>query len=210
MYIGRNKIYEGADGLIDTSLPMNADFMNARLEKKKEKIIAEATSDPDQMPAPAPVRKKVKEKKKEVPKVSKKQIAILEAEADAEAQRATHRYNLEKQIKEAELEKKEQEIALNKLKIAKLSGEVIPTELVMMIFAQHFKSVTTAFHQGADNFIMTIAKMAGLKREDMATIRGQLIDIVNESVRDGIDESKKNVKNIVREYSERRGVGEKK
>jgi hypothetical protein len=122
----------------------------------------------------------------------------------------TQKYNVEIQKRELELKKTEQEVELNRLKIAKLSGEVIPTDLVKVVFGQHFKSVTTAFHQGADNFISTIAKRAGMDRKDMAVMRNELIEVVNKAVKDAINDSKDSIDHIVGEYQQKRGVGEKK
>lgn len=204
-YVKRGKIFVSQDGMVDTSLPMNQKFMDERVKNAKNVPveIVPVVSAAAQKVAPV-----VKSKK-----MTKADALRLQREEEREArtaEEATQRYNLERQIKEAELEKKEQDIELNKLKIAKLSGEVIPTSLVKDVFAQHFKSVTTAFHQGCDNFIMTIAKVTGMKKEDMARMRGELIDIVNEAVRDGVAESKESVKNIVGEYKEKRGIGERK
>lgn len=200
-YIKRGKIHVGEDNLIDTDLPMNRDFMDSRVRNKKTAPPVAPVVEVVSTPAPKP-RKRTKEELQEAERQRKR--------AEKADEEATHKYNLDRQIKEAELEKKEQDIELNKLKIAKLSGEVIPTELVRVIFAQHFKSVTTAFHQGCDNFIMTIAKVTGMKKKDMARMRGELIEIVNEAVRDGVSESKESVKNIVGEYKEKRGIGERK
>lgn len=206
-YVKRGKLHVGADNLIDTALPMNQEFMDSRVKNKKTAPppvpVPVATPEPVFVPAPP------KGKVRKLTLNEKKDLLRLEKEVEIEAQAATHKFNLDKAIKEAELEKKEQEIELNKLKIAKLSGEVVPTELVKVIFAQHFKSVTTAFHQGCDNFIMTIAKVTGMKRAEMSAMRGELIEIVNMAVGDGIEESKNSLKHIVGEYKEKRGVGEK-
>lgn len=214
-YISRGKILIGDDGLIDTALPMNADFMakragntdvQATIPKHTAKNIGKnihlnATT----IPASNPKGKRGRPKKQ-----PEREMSLQENEHDVTAQHQVTAYNLDKQIKEAELEKKNQEIELNKLRIAKMSGEVIPTQLVRDVFAQHFKSVTTAFHQGSDNFIMTIAKMSGMDRSQIAKMRESLIDIVNEAIKDSVENSKASIKNIVSEYKEKRGVGEKK
>ena len=240
-YVSRNKIIRGEDGLIDTSLPMNADFITQRRNADGfvERAVPEKAPPKKvgRKPKPKPPKKSPKKPVPEPIKLPKKggargpkpkgvdvvippmpkqdggrptkKQSLITTHSEAEIQKQVHNYNLDKQIKEAELEKKEQEIELNRLKIAKLSGEVIPTELVKNIFAQHFKSVTTAFHQGADNFIMTIAKMTGMNRDEMGKIRGQLIEIVNESVKEGVENSRESIRHLVREYGDKRGVGEK-
>lgn len=115
-----------------------------------------------------------------------------------------------KQKEELDNEKKAYEIELLKVKLQKAQGEVLPTDLVSNVFAQHFKSITTAFYNGAENFISIIAKETGLSKEKTAKLRGELIEVVNQSVKEGIDSSKKSIKNLVQEYSEVRGVGERK
>lgn len=187
-YIGRKKVHVGNDNLIDDSLPMNAEFKSNRVRKKEEPK---------------------KEKFEPLP-LTAEELKLKKQQSEIEAQAATKKYNLEQQLKELAIEKAEQEVELNKIKIAKAQGEVIPTDLVKVVFAQHSKSITVSFHQGADNFISQIAKRTGMKREEMASLRGELIKVVNQSVKDSIKESKVAIKNIVSEYSEKRGVGERK
>jgi hypothetical protein len=120
------------------------------------------------------------------------------------------KYEAEVSVKQYDIQLKQQQIELNRLKIEKLSGDLIPTELVRVVFAQHFKNVSTSFHQAADGFISNIVKITGMDRQQMAGLRSELIRIVNESINEGVDESKKNVDQIVGEYSQTRGQGERK
>ena len=207
-YKKREKIHVGEDGKVDSTHPVNAEFMNKRVMNKH------TVPKPVDVATPVPVvvaskPKPIKRSKAEV-KASQEEASRQQKRQDDSDAQATHKYNLDRQIKEADLEAKEQVIELNKLKIAKLSGDVIPTQLVLDVFAQHFKSITISMHQGCDNFLMVIAKMTSMKKADVAKIRGELIDIVNESVRDGVQDSKDSIKNIVGEYSDKRGVGERK
>ena len=219
MYIKRGKVFLGDDKRIDSELPMNADFIAKSKDKKekpssvaKEKTVLksvevfELIEDEVEYVAPKVVAKVAPIKKE---RQKKEPVPHFDISNDR-TQEAIAKYNLDTQIKQAELEKKEQEIELNRLKIAKITGEVIPTDLIKIIFNQHSKSITTAFHQGCDNFITTIVKQTGMSREEMASIRGQLIEIVNESVRAANEESKMAVKHVVGEYAEKRGQGEKK
>jgi len=191
MNIKRNKVVLEDDKRIDSSLPMNNDFMRKQIDKLKDSVITKEQPNPKE-------------------KIQKKGPPSKLPEPVGRSAEETSKYNLERQARELDIEKKEQEVKLNELKIAKLQGDVIPTDLVSVVFAQHFKSVTTAFHQGTDNFLVVIGKEVGLSRDDIAKYRGELIKIVNQAVKDGVKESKESVKNIVEEYSQRRGVGEKK
>jgi len=207
-YKKRGNIHVSEDGLVDSAHPVNAAFMNKRVMNKKT-IPTPVAPSPAAPVVSAQKPKPIKRTKAELKAAKDAEERDQKRQDDSDAQ-ATHRYNLDRQIKEAELTSKEQTIELNKLKISKLSGEVIPTQLVKEIFAQHFKSVTVSMHQGCDNFIMTIAKTTGMKKQDMARMRGELIEIVNEAVRDGVEDSKESIKNIVNEYKDKRGVGERK
>ena len=139
----------------------------------------------------------------------------LEVEAEPktektkEAQPENQRFNLETEKKSLDIEKITEEIKLLKVKTSKASGEVIPTEVVRMVFAQHFKSLTAAFQNAADNLLMDIQKMKNLSREEVAHLRGQLVIVVNGAIDEGVKESKKSISNIVQEYSDKKGVGER-
>jgi len=188
--IKRGKVVLNSNKKIDTNpkkYPMNTEFMEKRLEGTPK-----ATS-------------KTSAKKKEI-----KPVVVVSDESEAEReQRVREKYNVETRIKNADLEKKEIDLQIAKVKLAKTMGDVIPTDLVKDLFAQQFKSVTTSFHQAADNFIMDIAKRARLKRDDIADLRGKLIEMINEGIVEAQVESKKAVRVIVKDYSEKRGVGEK-
>jgi hypothetical protein len=191
--IKRGKVVLNANNKIDTNVkkyPMNVDFMEKRLN--------------------GPIKSESKPKtvatKKEI-----KPVVLVSDESELEREeRVREKYNVETRIKNADLEKKEIDLQIAKVKLAKTMGDVIPTDMVKDLFAQQFKSVTTSFHQAADNFIMDIAKRAGLKRDDIADLRGKLIEMINEGIVEAQIESKKAVRVIVKDYSEKRGVGERK
>ena len=204
VYVGRNKIILNENGEVDTALPINLAFLEKRTGKTE---------------TPAVVGTTVVETKKRVvttptpkePVTQRKERAIRNKhqKTDEEIEHLNSNFEIDNSLKRLELEKKEQEVELNRLKIAKLSGDVIPTELVKVVFSQHFKSVTNAFHQGADNFITDMTKMLSLDRNQMVKLRAELIEIVNNAVADSIDESKESIKNIKEEYSQKRGPGER-
>ena len=107
------------------------------------------------------------------------------------------------------LAKVKEDIEIAKLKREKMSGELIPTDLVKVLFASHFKSVTTTFHQAIENLISTISKRNNLDREQVAKIRGELTKIINDAIESSLSLSGKELGNIVDEYSHKRGKGEK-
>lgn len=118
-------------------------------------------------------------------------------------------YKLDAQLKKLELQKAENDIALQNAKIQKLSGEQIPTQLVRGLIAQHSKSITVAFKNAAEVFLTRIVQKAGIDRTIATDLKADLIGIVNQAVNDSIEESKKSIENIVSEYSQKREVGER-
>lgn len=204
VYVGRNKILLNENGEVDTAVAMNMAF----LEKRTGKIETPTIIVPEQ-----------KKKNRIITTPTPKEIVIQRKETtirnkhyktDEEKKHLTTNFEIDNSLKSLDLEKKELEVEKLKIQNAKLNGDVIPTELVKMIFAQHFKSVTTAFHQGADNFITEITKRLDLNREEMVKLRKELVEIINQAVNDSIEESKESIDNIQDEYSMTRGVGEKK
>lgn len=117
--------------------------------------------------------------------------------------------HLNKKKLHLENEKRQREIAILEVKKQKLHGIVIPTELVKIIFSQHFKAVTAEFQNAADNLLMEIAKRKDFNRNELAELRGQLTDIINIAINKSVDNSKKTIDNIIFEYSEKKEVGER-
>jgi flavin-binding protein dodecin len=54
-----------------------------------------------------------------------------------------------------------------------------------------------------------MSKKKGFSAEEVADLRGSFRKIINSAVNEAVDSAKKQIKNIVSEYSERRGVGER-
>lgn len=110
--------------------------------------------------------------------------------------------------KELENEKKVEEIEKLKKQNAKMDGESIPTEIAKSIFAFYGKSITTAFHDASDNWLINISKLKGLSSSEYAEMRIVLITAINEGVMKAQQESKRAINNIIKQYSVKREVGE--
>lgn len=193
VYIGRgNVVLTGK--MIDDKIPKNAYFLQSCLDKKAVKNGKE------------PGKKIIK-----LPKLATAEI-VDEAQKDQGKELDEHtlsKYSLELQKKELDIIKAEEDIEIAKIKRAKMAGEVIPTDLVLLLFASHFKNVTTSFHQATEILITAIAKENNLDRKQIANIRGQLIEIINKAIEDGLISSKNELKNLVTEYSMKRDRGER-
>lgn len=203
-YVKRDQISLNNKGDIDTDKRINLDFLNKRL-LKRGKTLEEAIAEMNGIELPVDNKGQTS-----IPQPPKQENFAPSPDQIAESAADTVKYNLETQVKELEIEKREQEISINNIKLQKLSGEVIPTEIVRTVFLQHFKSFTTSFHQAAENFISVIAKQTTMTREQQSSLRGTLKEIINQAGKDGVEASKLSVDGIVNEYSQTRGVGERK
>lgn len=116
------------------------------------------------------------------------------------------RMKLESLKKTTEVERMQHEIALKELQFAKMSGKVIPTELVKRLFAQHFKSMTMAFKQAADLLLVEFGKKAKMNRNDIAEMKGALVTVINRAVEDGTKATGKTLASIVTEHSQQKNV----
>jgi hypothetical protein len=119
------------------------------------------------------------------------------------------KYELDKKRSELTNEQMQLKIDMERVKLEKQMGQVIPTELVKSVIAQHSKSITVAFQIAGNDLIANMAKRKGFSGEEVAELRAVLTNAINKAVADSVNESKKTLKNIVAEYSAKRGVGER-
>ena len=211
MAVKRNKVIPNSNSEIDTSLQINNDFLNKYIEKEKIKVlklsgeyeepVKEVT--PKQV-APKKVKGKTIRTSKvpvKIPKAPKVKPRELSKEDKEIEEKAVAGYDLDRTTKLLVIEAKEQEIKIKKITLDKLNGVVIPTELVMILFAQHSKSITTAFHQAAEKYIVLMGKAYGVDKGEQAKMRGDLIAVVNKAVKDSLEISRNGIDNVVDEFA---------
>lgn len=177
--------------MVDDTIPANAFFLQTQLDKraaeKSEISVAKPTT---------PITKEQVEEATE--------SGVEPVDPDV-----LTNYNLGLEKLRLANKKAQEDLEISRMKKEKMAGELIPTELVLLLFASHFKSVTTSFHQAIENLLTTIAKQNDLNREAVAKIRGELIEVINKAVKDGLQSSKRDVASLVREYSQKKGKGDK-
>lgn len=113
------------------------------------------------------------------------------------------------ELKQVELKKKKADLELVEEKLKKVKGETIPVDLVKSIFQQYGKSCSTAFQNEADNLLQELQKKFGVDRKGMSFYRGRIIEITNEAIDEAYSDSKRELRLLVNEYSQKRGVGER-
>ncbi len=179
--------------MIDDALPENAYFLEKRTDKGEGSTPA------------APVKSKRGKPKKAV---TAEQVEIIQKKREEEGpdpdEETRSKWGLEKEQKRLAIIKAEEDIELAKMKREKMAGQLIPTDLVINLFAAHSKNITTNFHQAVESLLSNISKQIGLDRKQVAEIRGQLIEVINLSVKDSVAASRKDIDSIVGEYSQKR------
>lgn len=182
-YIKRKKIVVEDDMIDDTNL-YNKTFLQKCLsrssEPKPEKKVVE--------PKPVTYEEEYKERKQ-----TKAKSALSEDSL----------YELEKQIKVADLCKKEVDTRIQLLREQKIQGILIPAELIKMLMSQHFKTVATTFGNACYGLITTMSKRKALTKTEEAEIRGELIPLLNSAIKEAVEITKKDIKNIQVEYSDK-------
>lgn len=188
-YVRRKKVVLCDDGEhIDTSFPTNRDFMDTQREKRGVK---------------APKAKVKNSTKPPTPKAPKTEVS-------AAAEAAEGVLTLEKQIKQADLQKKEQEIEKLKLQNAKLQGQLIPTELVKSLIREFSEAMKISYLDAVESYTTIVAKQKKLTREEESKIKYHFTALINDTLKKQGVNAKKQLKNIVEDYQEVRGKGERK
>lgn len=121
----------------------------------------------------------------------------------------TSKFKLELEQKRLDIEKRREEIRQLKLKNEKLEGELIPAELVKDIFRYNSKAMTTAFSQALENYLIVLGSEVKMNSSQMAKMRKQIVTTTNEAITEGVKLSLKQITELVNEFSQRRGKGER-
>ncbi|KKN59967.1 hypothetical protein LCGC14_0537170, partial [marine sediment metagenome] len=118
--------------------------------------------------------------------------------------------SLDKKIKKAELAKKQVDTRIALIKEEKMRGEVLPTEMVKILFAQHSKNIIAEFENSLDKVLTILAKEVGMNNKAISKYRGIIKKEINIAVDSTIDKTKEDIVNMIEEFSEKRSRGESK
>lgn len=181
VYIGRGKIVVDKKGYIDDKNEINALFRAKNVvgkdEKRQEKVEKEAEN----------TAKSQKAKRSE-----SESNELLE---------------IERRRKLAELEKTNTDIRILKLKEEKMIGGSMPIDLVKLVVSNLSKSFINEFKNSTNDILRVLSKTKEFSQAEMAEISGQMSHIINHSMKHSLDNSKKEMNAIVKDFSEKRGVG---
>lgn len=191
VYIRRTKIIVKNDQ-IDTNDPVNAAF----LEKKKRspgETIASGTNSSTNVSKP--------ETTDFIPESTPLENVVPSAGQSLKES--------ERQLKYYDTVKRRKEIEKLSIEIQKKRGEVIPSELVKPVFVQHNQSILSEFKNAADEVVLIFSKKRSLSVNEIAEVKGELVDCINSAIAKAIVASLKSVDSIVQEHTLKRGVGQK-
>ena len=115
----------------------------------------------------------------------------------------------ERRVKYYDALKREKEVEKLELDIQKKRGEVIPSELIPPVILQHNQSIITSIKNEFDEWLRNHAKRYDLGVNEIAEIRTQAVQWINTGMNKATAMSVRAVENIVKDYQDKRGVGER-
>ena len=189
MALKRGKLIDTADGEIDSNNPVNAAFIAQQKERKSAGKTAKMPEKPGKTPKKKP---------------SKKQTEISESEPVAKV--VSEKFEVDIGEKRARTAKIQQEMRLAAMKEMKLTGQLIPTDLVSNTIRQLMQAVMVSFNDASDALIVDVAKRLKIDRAQLADLRSRLKHITNEAVDRSVSEAQKNIQNIVQEHSQAKNL----
>lgn len=139
-------------------------------------------------------------------KLEKKLVAPPTGTNNVEALNDTKALAIEKS--KATLLKTQKENQLLDMRISKQQGEVIPVDLVQDLVKRLTKNFAVSFHTGVEGTLTLFASQYELSNATVASYRKRLKEIANNTSKEIIDLTKKEIDFMVSEYSDKRGVGQ--
>lgn len=114
----------------------------------------------------------------------------------------------ERQLKYLDTIKRQKEIEKLDIEIQKKKGEVVPSELIKPVFLQHNQSIITEFKNATDEIIRIFSKKRSLTVEEVAEIKGETTETINNAINKATFSTIKSVESIVSEHQDKKNVGE--
>lgn len=173
----------GEDGLIDTENLVNAHFLNKRIKKlNKQQSKQNLNASPQYIPK--------------------------SVDGDDDDDIPTYEES-ERRVKYFDAIKREKEVEKLQIEIDKKRGEVIPSELISPFFLLHSQSLTTEFKNAMEDSLRNICHLYSVSITDVADFKGYITNRINESLNKATDGTVRQMKQLVQEYADKRGIGER-
>lgn len=108
-------------------------------------------------------------------------------------------YDLDLKKKQAEIENKEANTRVLMLKEAKMRGEQIPVDLVKNMVSELSRSIITSYKDSADALLIEISHRTKMKKEDSASLKGELVNLINKAHDTAIDKALATITTVIDE-----------
>lgn len=116
---------------------------------------------------------------------------------------------LSKREKKVNIQKKEEEIKLLRLKEEKIRAQVVPIDKMKDLFRMHTQSILTAQKDGIEDLLINLSGEMRISSEQLARLRGKMVEILNTAIDKAILTTKKNLSSLISDYAEKKEVGER-
>jgi hypothetical protein len=190
-YIKRNKVIMSGD-YIDDQLQINKDFLLSRQSKSAPKY-----------EPPLPVLRSVRPDTGDQDEEDEEDQDDEDSDQGEDSGYALNKKKLKKQIAKLEVDTRLQE-----LKEEKMRGELIPVDLVINVFRAHTQSIVTSMKDGIEDLLINFSVEARLKGDQLASLRGKMVGILNTGVEKSVIISNRNFNAIREQVKVKKDVGE--
>lgn len=131
------------------------------------------------------------------------------SDAVAKDQKSDNIYDLNTILKKKDIQKREQEVEKLRLQVAKLSGEMIPTEMAAQTIAQFSHEMMAASKIMMERTLLEWSKRKKFSRAEVAELKKLMINELNRMNETAVEEAKTSIADQVKELVETRGRGER-
>lgn len=183
--------------VIDSKLPENSDWIKKRVAKLEEEARQAGEKGTNTSTS-------IQETK-----ASDQKSTVKITTTPRSTNNGPSKYDKEEDLLELEIESQKLKNEQLRLKNEKLTGEMIPTELVRNLFIHHTKSIITEFKNGGELLIKILASKKDFTLEEQTELRAELKDIINKSTNKAVDETEGTLENIISEYQNKKDQGER-
>lgn len=121
---------------------------------------------------------------------------------------AINSVNLRNTKTKKEIERLTEQTELLRIQKSKQYGLVIPTDSALSLIIHHSESLKIAYYEATEKQIVRLKATMGLNDEQVAAYRQYCTETINHALTDAIGHTKKQLKNIIREYADKRAVGQ--
>lgn len=112
--------------------------------------------------------------------------------------------------KEAEVVLKEREGELKQWELEKKAGNTLPMDMIESVIGINFKAIYKTNISLANNVAMVIVQQLGGSKEDLHSIRKEIENAFDKTVKDTEKKASVDIERLINEYSEVRSRGERK